>query len=347
MNYKEASTDSTDFSLSELKTKVDEEDIIVNPEYQREFIYDDFKASKLIESFLMGIPVPAIYLSQEDNETLEVIDGQQRITTVINFFNNKFSLKKLEEIPEINGKFYKDLDLIIQRKLRNAKLRAITIKKESNDLKFEIFARLNQGSVSLNEQELRNCLYRGSFNQMLNDLAKLPFLPEIFLAENKRKKYQELILRFFALQNFETYKKSMKKSMNDYMGLHRHDNETELLEHEILFEETLKNIKEILGNKSFCAINREEKRITTSFSPTLYDSISIAFSQFQKDDLINNTDEIRKAIKNLKFKDEKYQMYTYVSTGSVKSVQGRISAVINILKNITGKEPQKFLISKE
>lgn len=101
----------------------------------------------------------------------------------------------------MNGLHFKDLDKATQRSLKSVSLNTIILTKESEALKYEIFARLNQGSVALTPQELRNCIYRGSFNNLLEDIASTnKLLPELFIFENKRKKYQEYILRFFALK---------------------------------------------------------------------------------------------------------------------------------------------------
>ena len=192
-------TDSKDFTLSNLREMFDEGDIVTNPDYQRDYVYDNKKASKLIESILMGIPIPTVYLCQEDDETFSVIDGQQRITSFVHYLENEFPLTALTELPELNGKRYKDLEKPIQKRLKSASLRAIIILKESQELKYEIFARLNQGSVSLRPQELRNCIFRGTFNNMLEELSGNKYLETLFHDKNNRKSYQERILRFFAL----------------------------------------------------------------------------------------------------------------------------------------------------
>ena len=149
---------------------------------------------------MIGIPIPTIYLCQENDETFSVIDGQQRITSFVRYLSNEFSLLGLLELSELNGMFYKDLDKNIQKKLKSSSLHCICIRKESQELKYEIFARLNQGAVALKPQELRNCIYRGSFNKMLEEVANNKYLPDLFRDENRRKSYQERILRFFCIK---------------------------------------------------------------------------------------------------------------------------------------------------
>lgn len=327
-------TTNKDYPLTTLKEMVEEGDIITDPDYQRDYVYDDGKASKLIESILIGIPIPRVYFCQEDDECLTVIDGQQRITSFIRYLSNEFKLKGLTELTDINGKYYKELDKNLQKKLKSASLNAVCLLKESKELKYEIFARLNQGAVSLNPQELRNCLYRGEFNLLLNELADNKNLPTMFIDSNKRKSYQERILRFFALRNFTDYKSSLLKSMNAYMEGHQNPSDKELAEMKSLFNSTLDLVKQILGDKAFVAIDREKD--LDKFSGPVYDSVMVGFSFFTAHDLMAHADAIRLAIKNLRDTDQEYFEYTYVNSGSKKNVAGRILKVYNLLSTITG-----------
>lgn len=329
-------TTKKDFPLSTIREMFDDGDIVTNPDYQRDFVYTPKQSSKLIESMLIGIPIPTVYLCQENDETWSVIDGQQRITSFVFYLENKFPLSGLTELEELNGLYFKDMDKPLQKKLKSSSLNAICILKESQELKYEIFARLNQGAISLKAQELRNCIYRGSYNNMLEDLAKNKYLPILFHDENKRKQYQERILRFFALRNFTNYKSSIIKTMNDYMSAHQNVDDTEIAECKTLFNKTIDIIKQILGDTAFFAVNRENGEVIGKFSGSVYDSIIIPFSFFNNHDLMAHADEIRKAIEDLKLNNEEYRENTYVATGSRKRVLGRILTVYNLLIKITG-----------
>lgn len=335
MEDKKVYTTQKDFPLSTIREMFDDGDIVTDPDYQRDFVYTTKQSSKLIESMLIGIPIPTVYLCQENDETLSVIDGQQRITSFVYFLENKFALKGLTELKELNGLYFKDMDKPLQKKLKSSSLNAICILKESQELKYEIFARLNQGAVSLRPQELRNCIYRGSYNRMLEDLAANKHLHILFHDENKRKQYQERILRFFALRNFTDYKSSMMKTMNDYMCEHQNAEDAEIAECKILFNKTIDIIKQVLGNTAFFAINRDNGKVIEKFSGSVYDSIIIPFSFFDKHDLMIHADEIRKAIEDLKLNNEQYREDTYVATGSRKRVLGRIFKVYNLIAKIT------------
>lgn len=329
-------TEQKDFPLSTIREMCDDGDIVTNPDYQRDFVYTPKQSSKLIESMLIGIPIPTVYLCQENDETWSVIDGQQRITSFVSYLKNEFPLSGLTELKELNGLSFKDMDKALQKKLKSSSLKAICILKESQELKYEIFARLNQGAVSLKPQELRNCIYRGSCNSMLDDLAENKYLPTLFHDDNKRKQYQERILRFFALRNFTDYKSSIMKTMNDYMLVHQNADDAEIKDCKLLFNKTIDIIKQILGDTAFFAVNRDNGKVIEKFSGSVYDSIIIPFSFFDNHDLMAHADEIRKAIKDLKLNNEQYREDTYVATGSRKRVLGRIFIVYNQIIKITG-----------
>lgn len=214
-------TEQMDLTLAQLKEMYDSNDIETNPEYQRNYVYDEKRASSLIESILIGIPIPAVYLCEENDGVYSVIDGQQRITSFVKYLKNEYGLKGLTELKDLEGKLFKDLDKSIQRKLKAKSLRAISLNKDSQDLKYEIFSRLNQGAVSLKPQELRNCLYRGTFNDMLHDIAKSNTnLKELFHDKNSRQNYEERILRFFTLRDISFLKMTYVNAMNNYMKNH-------------------------------------------------------------------------------------------------------------------------------
>lgn len=331
-------TDKRDFPLSTIRDMFSEGDIIPQPDYQRDYVMDDRRASKLVESLIMGIPIPTVYLCEENDGTYSVIDGQQRMTSFVRFLNNDFSLKGLEELTELNGKKFKDLDKTYQRTIKSSSLNSIILTKESQELKYEIFARLNQGSLRLKPQELRNCIYRGSFNNMLEEIAESnKLLPILFLEENKRKNYQEYILRFYALRNYLEYSTSMTKTMNDYMSKHQNDEEKEIENAKKLFNKTINIVKQVFGDTAFCVYDRSKKDFVRKFSGPVYDSIIIACSYFDNHDLMVNSDEIRSQVLEVRKNNADYQDFTYAATGSKNRVIGRINMIYNIIANIIGK----------
>jgi len=167
-------TEQGDPEIDSLYRKYKDGDLIIQPDFQRHFVWDAKKSSRLIESALLDIPLPVIYLSEEKDGKEYVIDGQQRLTAFFSFYRLDefpdgidFKLTGLKVFTELNRKSFKEIDRKLQNKIRYCKIRTITFRRESEaDLKFEIFERLNTGAVSLNDQELRNCIYRGLYKQI-------------------------------------------------------------------------------------------------------------------------------------------------------------------------------------
>ena len=151
----------------------------IRPEYQRRLRWDATKKSRLIESFLMNVPIPPIFLYENDVNRYEVMDGQQRLNSVIEYYNNEYGLRGLKVWSSLNGKRFSDLPPRIRRGLDRAKISAIILvadpsesgDRELGDIRTQVFHRLNTGGVSLNAQELRNCVYAGSFNDLIIELA--------------------------------------------------------------------------------------------------------------------------------------------------------------------------------
>jgi uncharacterized protein with ParB-like and HNH nuclease domain len=177
-------SDQGNLEVRSLNSKKIDGDLILQPDFQRGFVWDSSKCSRLIESALLGIPIPMIYLSEEIDGKEYVIDGQQRLTAFFSFIDGHypkdnaedakdFKLDHLKSFPQLNGKFFRDLPKELQKKINSYKIITITFKKESDpNLKFEMFERLNTGSVQLNDQELRNCVYRGKYNKLLFRLSQ-------------------------------------------------------------------------------------------------------------------------------------------------------------------------------
>ena len=330
-------TQTKDLPISTIKELYDEGDIIPQPTYQRDYVMDNKQASKLIESILIQIPIPTVYLCEESDGRLSVIDGQQRITSIVRFLKNEFDLRGLEELKTLNKKYFKDLDKSMQRTIKTTTLNSIVILKESQELKYEIFARLNQGSTKLKPQELRNCIYRGSFNDMLEELADYHLLKILYREENKRKNYQEYILRFFALRNESDYKSSLKRTFNDYMAKHQNDSEEEIQNFKKNFTSTMDIIKQVLGETAFCVYDRQNSKFLNTFSGSVYDSIAVAFAKFNNHDLMAHADEIRMAIEEIKRNNLTYQDYTYASSGDKRRVIGRIQIIYQAIAEIVGK----------
>jgi uncharacterized protein with ParB-like and HNH nuclease domain len=161
------STQPYDLSIQTLVEQWNRE-LLILPEIQREYVWDSGRASRLIESFALNIPVPPLYFTETRDAHFEVIDGHQRVSSIARYLNNEFSLSGLRVLSEYEGLRFHQLPEREQRYLQTRTLRVIVISPDSHpNMKFEVFERLNTGGISLNAQELRNSLYRGSLNNVL------------------------------------------------------------------------------------------------------------------------------------------------------------------------------------
>ena len=183
-------------------------------------MWDATRSSRLIESVLLGVPLPIIYLAEEPEGNESVIDGQQRLTSFFEFLDGTLKLSGLRVRETLNGMKFPELPKEAQSIIKKTSLRAITIKRESDkDLKFEIFERLNSGSVALNDQELRNCIYRGPYLKLLKELSEDPDFRKLlnFSGPDKRMRDVEMVLRFAAFYRttYLNYSPPMKSFMSN------------------------------------------------------------------------------------------------------------------------------------
>jgi len=245
-----------DWTISALRDKLDRGQLDLQPKFQREYVWD-FRPelpSRLIESLFLEIPVPPIYFGKVAEGRLEMIDGQQRLTTLINYVANKFPLQKLQRMSSLNTKYFKDLEPKQQEKILDAPIRSIVIDSAGNtELRYEVFERLNRGSMVLNEQELRNCVYRGPFNDLLAELEKENYWRKVKggIVPEQRFKEREMILRVLVFANrLEQYTGNLKRFLNEYMGQYAPREEQALKSHASFFKQTIQNIYAVFGDKA-------------------------------------------------------------------------------------------------
>ena len=224
---------SADFSLDTISRMVDSKSIDASPSYQRRERWSPEAESLLIESFLLNIPVPPVYLAEDDFGTYSVIDGKQRITAIWRFITGQLVLKKLNSFHMLEGMSFSDLP----RALRNALairpyLRVVTLLKQSNDeLKYEVFTRLNSGGEPLLPQEIRNALFRGPMNDAIVTMSQAPFLrQQLKIITEKETAFTsmqdiELVLRFLTLySNWRSFGGDMRRSLDQFMMQNQHAN---------------------------------------------------------------------------------------------------------------------------
>jgi len=259
----------SDFTLSGIVEMWNSGDITI-PEFQREFVWKIKQSSLLIESFLLGLPVPPVFFYiDEENKNL-VVDGQQRILSIAFFFSGFFGfenlqgkkqvfrLQGLDEESPYHNKTFNDLTVVDQRKLRNTVLRAINIRQlspagESTSI-YHIFERLNTGGTPLSPQEIRNVVFRGEIVQILRELNTDSNWRKILGQSvfNKRQVDVELVLRTLAFLNGSSdYEKPMKEYLNNAMQRNRKGNTPEIKKFKKSFPQITKFVIKNLGDRPF------------------------------------------------------------------------------------------------
>ena len=250
--------------------------LLVLPTIQREYVWDNGKASRLIESLLLNIPVPVLYFAETKDAKYEIIDGHQRVKSIVRFLGNEFALSGLAVLREYKGDRSHQLPEREQRFLKMRTMRVIIISIDSHpNMKFEIFERLNTGAISLNAQELRNSIYRGALNDLLHSLAKDPTFRTLIGSKAPRKRMvdEELILRFFALRaGLDVYRTPLKRFLNDYMSSFEAPGVDDLEGLAKTFQKAVKAAETLLGVAAFRNTDGDGDPTDSAVNRALFDA---------------------------------------------------------------------------
>lgn len=192
------------------------------PDYQRDFTWDEERQSKFIESLILGLPIPFIFVAENKNSAWEIVDGSQRIRTICSFVRNNLILKELKSLSTLNGYKFSELDVTRQGKILNTALRLIVLDEETTDeVKKDMFERINRGSDLLKPMEKRKGIYQGKFTSFMysyclkSDLFKKLCPMDKWLIN--RQEHEELLLRFFALSDTKIYEKGISKGIGAFL----------------------------------------------------------------------------------------------------------------------------------
>ncbi|EON79224.1 Protein of unknown function DUF262 [Lunatimonas lonarensis] len=329
-------TETYDFTVSSLIDYLKNGHIII-PEFQRGYVWNRAQASRLIESLIINCPIPVIFLSQNPDETLAVIDGNQRLNSIKLYLADDFELRGLTAYPELEGFKFSELDPRFQRHIQNRTVRCIVILKDTHpQIKFDVFERLNTGSVKLNSHELRHGIHSGPFMELLEKLGNDKTFRELTLNKaDKRMKSDELVLRFLSLaENWRNYTKPLVAFLNGYSEANRNANAGKLIECENDFRNTLNTVNSALHKYAFKTYDESLKN--AKFNAALYDAQMISFYE------LNPSQEKIEALANKNFisKNQKFieseDFNKFISSGTTdkNSVVGRINEYKEFLKNL-------------
>lgn len=334
VNYRYSiSSYGADYPVDSIVKRMNDEAIFVPP-FQRQFVWNQQQASRFIESLLLGLPVPGIFLSKEESTgKLLIIDGQQRLTSLENFFIGSFRGKRFRLIgvqEDLVGKTYQDLDMVDKNRLNDSIIHATIIKQTQPDdgdsSIYLVFERLNTSGSKLTAQEIRACIYYGDFNEALKELAKNSNWRNIFGRPNTRMKEEELILRFFALfYSFDRYEKPLKIFLNSFMHSNRNLQKYSINQLSKLLYPTMAFIYQTLGEKAF--------RIGAGINAAVFDSVMVGTAKRLQKGAITDSNKYLEEYKKLVSNDEFLQLIRG-GTSDESNLQARIKMSIDVFNCI-------------
>lgn len=346
---------------------------ILIPLYQRTFVWDSAKQCRFIESIFMDIPIPPLFfLEKSSNETgekiSEIIDGVQRLTTLSNFINGTLKLSGLQSLPDLNQTVFPALAPSISSLFWERQINIIIIESDTHpEIQFEVFGRLNQGSVSLNAQELRNCMFHGEFNDFLFECSRIAIYREILepfpkfhqIKEGKPDKNRmldvELILRFFSLyesykpeknqyeearsETLNAYMRERIKNSNDDGSVSTHKNQEAL---ESLLKKVLLMIQMTFNGNQFknFSVKKGKAEFSVSLNQAVFDIQMLGFADYSIEDIEGKTKIIYNAFLDLCSYDRIF--IDAVSRSTSSKLNERLTIWKNKL-NLIMENPQPYL----
>ncbi|MEU7122135.1 DUF262 domain-containing protein [Streptomyces zaomyceticus] len=338
-------TQVIDYTLGTLSDLVRDSFIDLEPEYQRRDRWDLVRKSRLIESFLLNIPIPPIFLNEDEYGQYSIIDGKQRVGAVIEFFNDSYSLKGLDVFYEANGKKFSELDITLQRVLRTrASLRATILLHVSDpSLKYDVFDRLNTGGVALNAQEVRNNAFRGPYNAMIMKISEAPEFHEALQIEKKETsaiwremRDAELVLRYFTFrENWRSYSGSVAVALNENMRQNVNLDEARLEELRAEFFETLEKAKAAFGEVLFRRWQPAKGAARKQLLVAIYDAQMLAVREVPLESIEANSAAIESGMKEL-FSNPSFASTVDAATNTTASFHVRVEMVSNLVRETVG-----------
>lgn len=340
---REIRTTAVDFSFGELLNLHRDNEIIIRPEYQRLFRWSNVQRSRLIESIIIGLPIPPIFLIENENGILELIDGLQRTSSVLQFLDHtaigqpELVLEGCDFIKELNGKNLNSLDTVTRLKIKRTPIRATIINKSGDEfVKYELFKRLNTGGSLLSAQEIRNCSSRmidggAQFYEILQSLAQsanfssaISRLPATVVEQRAN---EELVLRFFALVNSrDSFKGNIEEWLDGYMECVLFNTcEFDRSSMTSLFEKTFKLIFEKLGDQAFTRFNTHGEA-TGRLAPAYYEAVCVAFFE-RYDDLLDVPADTLLSRLKIAFDSSDFKNATGPGANTIPKLHQRIQVV--------------------
>lgn len=313
-----------DYAIETLVQRMNK-NIMFVPDFQRKYVWSAGQASRFIESLILGLPVPGVFLAKEDDTgRLLIIDGQQRLKTIQSFVNGilrgkEFALEGVQSALE--GKTYRKLSEHDKNALNDSVLHATVIRQDSpsddQSSIYLVFQRLNTGGTQLQPQEIRACIFHGAFDQLLKTLNQNASWRNVFGKHNARLKDEELILRFLAfLHDRVNYSRPVAGFLNSFMGRYKSLGKAKAKEFTSDFVDAISLVDKALGKGAF--------RPDRSFNAAVFDSVMVSLAQEIRQKRKLSPDKVRASYKKL-LANKEYLAVVSKATGDDSSVKARFS----------------------
>jgi len=339
------------FTLREVVDQIAEEEIDLSPDFQRDFVWKQRQRTRLVESVLLGIPLPAFYFNQDRDGTYQVVDGVQRLTTIRLFMAGDHMLDRgdLEYLRELHAHRYSDLEPVLQRRIRSTQIVVHVIEPQTPDeIKYDIFGRVNTLGEPLSAQEIRHAMSKDRSRRFLHELVNLASFdkatgfhfyressqtPPARVRDSKRMQDRELALRFCAFKGFSAIEYRKLDNLDAYLveftkridrrstdGPALTDAELDDLHH--AFDQAMENAARILEGDAFRRINPKTQR-RGPINRAVFEAQGIALSEYRLDELEPRAEEIRNAFRGA-FADPVYVQAVTVGTGDSTRIAQRL-----------------------
>ncbi len=333
--------DMTPFTVFQVMRKIKLNEINLQPDFQRHIIWDDTRQSRLVESVLIRIPLPAFYLDATNDDEWTVVDGLQRLYTLDRFCNkNKLKLINLEFLTELEGKTFEELPRRFQRQIEDhTRLNFYIIQPDTpSKVKFTIFYRINTGGLVLTPQEIRHSLFQGKSTDLLGQLAD----SDAFKAatansiKSRRMEDRECILRALAF-HIRPYTDYNTLDLHGFLcDIMQHINklpDEELEKLKTLFRQTMHKAEAVFGDYAFRKIYQRGGQ-KYPINKALFEAWSVSLMKYDMKELKIRKDEIIENFAEVLNTDAEFGKSISQGTGSVNKVKKRFSTIENLLSRI-------------